>query len=209
MSEDESQRADFEGVEEESLAELLRETRQTNERLIDALESADDKAMRTSRTSLIVLGLLLTAASVGGVELINGASDFAIGLTLGGVGLLILSTLFTMAAYSVSEYPVGIGNSHAKYVHSEHPTPDEWRGKLVREYLSWNEEVTSALQETTLWFFLGQVTLLLGLGLLSFVALNLLISEIAEAVWIKLVAIVFLSLGAVIIGSSLWDAVTK
>lgn len=213
MCEDDPKDLNFEDVGEDSLEDMLVEVRRSNERLVNVLEETDDKAMRTSRTSLIVVGLLLTALSMGGFDLLRSAGTVANLLALGGVISLVVSTLLTMAAYSVSEYPAGVGENHVRFLSENKVSLEGWRARLIRDYLEWNDETEDAVVETVYMFFLGQVTLLLGIGLLSFLAVTVFLAELLGKVgppnWLIAVIFLFLGLATVIIGSTLWDTLTE
>jgi hypothetical protein len=82
----------------------LRESRRSVDRSFEKLRDIDDKAMRTTRVSLVVIGFLVTGAGVA-----TGQNSLSIGLVTGGytgLGAMFLSSavIAGIGTYSATHY---------------------------------------------------------------------------------------------------------
>ncbi|WP_135823540.1 hypothetical protein [Halorussus ruber] len=132
---------------------------------LDALSDLHTKAVRTVRITGVVLGLVLSAATL------PGARRFANGFTLAGVGALAVTLLTGLVAYSASDPKVGIGPQYLSNIRTGNYGEEEWFDALVSGYENWIEEMEelndgNARMLTVTQLCLGVAVMLLATGVL-------------------------------------------
>lgn len=135
----------------------------------------DDKAMRTVRTAVTLLGIIVTATGiVGRTDVGNPPTGAAMGFAIGGRGLA--GTIFRgMGAYTVTEPRFGVDGSHHREVTATRYSEREWLTLLLGEYEKWNTEMTETNMANANYVYQTQalmagslVVRLLGTTLLAF-----------------------------------------
>jgi len=131
------------GSLEEHDIEALRLTHEEARTVIDhqinSVRSADDKAARTFRLDAILIGLVLTA-----VSFLARSNNFDVGLFINilsivGIGLLILSFISAILAYTITDMHTGIGESDIRRLVDSKYSEKEWVILLIRSEAAWME----------------------------------------------------------------------
>lgn len=159
---------------EQTAIEALRVTRKESRTVLDKqinlLNDIDDKAMRSVRTSVIFVGIVISAIQVsGGVEEVPPADSLVFKLSAAGVGFLLISMISGIWTYSVSSANFGVSEDHRNDVllgYSER----EWLIFVLNEYDEWigemektNTKNSVGLHTTLFSLISGLVCLLLSL----------------------------------------------
>jgi len=121
----------------DTLRDARTEARASLNKRIEAIEEKDDKAMSTVRLNLILLGVSVTVASS-----VPASLRFANWLTIGGLGLLVLSTLTGIRAYMYTSYTPGITADYLAELESEEYADVEWLRWMNDRYADWLRTAT-------------------------------------------------------------------
>lgn len=153
----------------EALRITLAEYRVVLDHQIDLLNDLDDMAMWTSRTAVILLGILVSGAGIAGrLVLVSLPPGAMISFGIGGLGLVV--TIFAgVGVYTVSQPRYGVTDSHHREVTEMPYTEREWLGLMLEEYDEWSDELAVLNAENARLVFLTQ-TLLVGSLATLFVA---------------------------------------
>lgn len=150
----------------------LEESRRSFHRQIEQLKDIDEKAMRSVRTAVVVIGFVVTAV---GIATRNGHVSFGVGPTLFtgfGVFFLAVTVVIGVGTSSVTEYRTRL--SDVEYARVEQPTGSS-RGsnaELVRIYRSWLNTTEDELSESAAFLTATLTALMFGvLSLLTAAAL--------------------------------------
>ncbi|MFC4408594.1 hypothetical protein [Haloarchaeobius iranensis] len=125
-------------VETEALQVVRKESREVLSERIRLLKDIDDKAMRTVRTSVLFIGLVISAVQVSDGSLSDasvGTLSFQFGV--GGVTLLLLSIISGVFTYSASDPDFGVSDGHRFDVIQGEYTEKEWLLFQLVEYNQW------------------------------------------------------------------------
>lgn len=126
-----------EGVSLEVLRTTREESRAVLDRKLERLDEIDDKAMRTVRTSVVLLGLLISAAGLAGPERLEGIGFVPSLFSAVGASLLFVSVVLGIYSYTVSENREGIGHRYRTEARSEEYEQSEWLAVLLVGYDEW------------------------------------------------------------------------
>ena len=141
-----------------ALEAAQREARESLDRTIDAIEQKDDKAMRTVRINLILIGFAVTAVSS-----VPRVIQLANWVTVLGFECLVLSTIVGIATYTGTDYPSGVGPSYMKDIQDAAWTEGEWRSFMILEYEEWLSDTSQLDSGEGQWLFLTHALQALGL----------------------------------------------
>lgn len=127
--------------------QALRVTREESRAVLDhqiaMLNDLDDKAMRTVRTAVLLLGILASAAGIAGPERL-ARLDFLVQIfSIVAGGCLFLSAIVGTGVYVVSDITFGIGPSYRDEVCRSEYSEREWLELLLNDYSRW----TRAMRE--------------------------------------------------------------
>jgi hypothetical protein len=129
------------GSDIESLRVTREESRTVLDHQISLLNDLDDKAMRTTRTAVVLLGIIISAAGIIGADELARLPDLVFwGYGAGAFGLF-LTTIAGIIAYSQSDMTFGVGSLHRDEVREQSYTEREWLGLLLEEYDEWTSEM--------------------------------------------------------------------
>lgn len=149
--------------------QTLRVTREESRDVLDTqlekISSIDEKALRTIRNAVLLLGIALsTGALPNGASLVNWA-------TLGGTISITLSILSGIVTYVTSNPSVGVGSAYLTEAREVPYTEAEWLTLVIAGYSEWiadaEQLATSNVRTLTIsQFFLGCGIVLLTVGTL-------------------------------------------
>lgn len=77
----------------EAYRSMLEESRAVLDHQVEFLNQMDDAALRTVRTSVIVIGIVVSAASIGTGTRLSTFDPWSVGLAVGGVTSLLFSII--------------------------------------------------------------------------------------------------------------------
>ena len=152
----------------EALEKAVEESRREYDKKVETMEEIDDKAMRSVRTAVILVGLVVSAVSVSGLGAVGQLSVLSILVGGPGVVALVVSIIFGIGVYSTTEYPTGIDSDHRADVIPGGYSREEWLVHLLDEYDQWSDKLADEISQNTRYFELVQVSL--SLGILSLLA---------------------------------------
>lgn len=137
-------------VQREEAKEVLQ---QQNEKLRDI----DDKALRTVRITVLLLGVLLST-----LKLFGGRTSAINGYTILGSWLLVSSVVSGVLTYSVSGPYFGPGSRYIDRVIDRTPSKSDWEITLLRGYADWLEDMKQLNDTNAKLLLLTQLLLVAG-----------------------------------------------
>lgn len=168
MADDDSARqSEPDGEAVASDVEVLRSGREEARVVLDSqlqvLTELQTKAMKTVRTTVLVLGLVLSATTL------PGAKRFVNWLVVSGVGSLVVGIILGLGTCSGSNPEVGIGTPYLRTVRRTSYDESKWLDVLLGGYESWiegmedlNETNARLLVYTQMFVGIGVVLLAIG-----------------------------------------------
>lgn len=162
-STDASAKAPAEETAIEALRTARNESRTVLDGQIDLLNDIDDKAMRSVRTAVVFVGIVISAVQVsGGVEAVPNADSWTFRFSAAGVGFLMASIVAGIYTYSVSSANFGVSDGHREDVllgYSER----EWLIFLLNEYDEWTNEMAATNEKNSIGLHATLFSLVAGL----------------------------------------------
>lgn len=86
------------------------------DKLVASVEEIDDKAMRTVRTTVIILGFVVSAIGISGPEALGEISVLPVFFGAWGVTMLLVSVMLGIATYAVTTYDAGVGPEYRETI---------------------------------------------------------------------------------------------
>lgn len=132
---------DFRG-DEELLADLRNEARDTVDAQATTLQDIDTKASRILRVNVLLIGILVSALSIaaqggsGDGSLAANVSPFINVYSKLGIASLVLSTAFAGTTYTASELDVGIGADNLAAILQADFSKSEVEELVVKNYIA-------------------------------------------------------------------------
>ena len=146
----------------EALENAVEESRREYDKKVETMEEIDDKAMRSVRTAVILVGLVVSSVSVGGPSAVGAFSLPPVLVGAFGVVALAVSIIYGIGVYSTTQYPTGIGQLHRNDVMTGEYTHDEWSVNMIHEYGEWSEEVADEAAKNLQYLEIVQFSLSFG-----------------------------------------------
>lgn len=149
----------------ESLRVTRDEAREALDHQIEALNDLDDKAAQTLRLNVLLLGVVLTVASV----LVSSKTTPTIGRmangpVVAGVAVSAVSMVMSIWVYTSRSYRVGTGPSDLHASLSEKPPEEELLTALLYNYATWMERNSRSNKRDGAALFVSHLCLLLAMG---------------------------------------------
>ncbi|USZ68694.1 hypothetical protein NGM10_02890 [Halorussus salilacus] len=142
-----------------------REARAVLDRQIEALNDIDDKAAYTLRLNVLVLGVVLTVASI---LASSEATPTAVRVVNEVVAAGAVASGFSMVgavwAYTGTSYRTGVGRSDVRTALGRRPAETEWLAVLLYSYTIWMKRNEQANRQDGFALFVSHLFLLLSMG---------------------------------------------
>lgn len=165
----------------EALENAVEESRREYDKKVETMEEIDDKAMRSVRTAVILVGLVVSAVSVSGPRPVGDLSALSILVAAFGVGALTVAVAVGIGVYTVTRYSSGIGSPHRSDVVEGGYSYDEWLVEMLRQHDEWSEEIEDEIDASKRYLEIVQLSLLLGV-LALLVAASTVVFELAYGI---------------------------
>lgn len=138
------------------------EAREVLDHQLSVQNDVDDKAIWSVRTSVIVIGLLLSAGSFGNLSQFLTLPWYVHGLAGFGVSSLVLTVFLGIGTYTITETSPGISHQRRMEVYQREYDEHEWPRRLLRDYQSWIVEQETWNERNGYYLFLTHLLLLIG-----------------------------------------------
>jgi len=125
------------GTDVEALREGVAEFRRAYDKQVDALNRVDDRALRTGRTAVIVLGIAGSVVAAIGPESVATIEQKVRWLMGLGMGLVFLSAVSSYLTFGTTDYPGGVGTDHLDILVEPGVSEAEWLLGTLRDYQDW------------------------------------------------------------------------
>lgn len=151
----------------EPLQSAARESRIVLDHQIDLVTRMDDIAMHTLRTSVLVIGVFVSAIGLAGPAAVAELSLPGLLVFAFGLGLLFVSILFGLVTLSTSSLSLGISDRHRRLLLQRGLDGTEWNELLLREYGRWEREMEQVAEQNSRWLYYVLWTFSGGIFLLA------------------------------------------
>lgn len=143
-SQDQQVTTPAEEVDIGALETVRTESREVLKQQIQLLGDIDDKAMRTVRTSVLFIGLVISAIQLSGNSLsVGDLGAWPFRLATAGVTFLLVSIVTGIWTYSVSDPDFGVSDDHRRDVVAGGYSEREWLLFQLTEYNEWTDSMES------------------------------------------------------------------
>lgn len=154
----------------ESLRSACRESRAVLDHVNETLDDIADKGVWTARTAVLVLGIVVSALSIGPPMTTNQPTGLVPILAGVAIGLLFLSTLLGLGLYLRTENEEGIGETARTVLLENTISNRAYRRSLLQGYQAWIRVMDDRIDRAGTWLYLTWFCLSLGLVLLTVAA---------------------------------------
>jgi len=165
----------------EALENAVEESRREYDKKVETMEGIDDKAMRSVRTAVILVGLVVSAVSVGGPSAVAELAPWPVLVGAFGVGTLTVSIVAGIGVHTATRYSSGIGSPHRLDVIEGTYGYDEWLVEMLRQHDDWSREIADEIDANKRYLEVVQLSLLLGV-LALLVGASMVVFELAYGV---------------------------
>lgn len=142
-----------------------KEARAVLDRQIETLNDIDDKAAHTLRLNVLVLGVVLTIASIlASSEATPAAMRVVNEVVVAGVVATGFSMVGAFWAYTGTSYRTGVGRSDVRTALGRRPPEGEWLTALLYSYTVWMKRNERANRRDGYALFVSHLFLLLSMG---------------------------------------------
>lgn len=153
----------------ESLRVTRDEAREVINLQIDTIRNIDDKAAYTLRLNIIIVGVLLTIASLlVGDGPTPGLERFPLQSMVVGFLFSALSFIFSLWTYTSTKNETGPGPSDLNRLRSYQYEEKRWLKVLLKAYAYWMKENEKVNRRDSLALFLAHIFLFMGIGYYAF-----------------------------------------
>lgn len=121
-----------------------------------------DKALWTVRTSMIVLGVVVSAASLGDARTLRQLHPEIQVLGVAGVVLLIAASVYGLGTYFGADRIRGISPEYRRRAREGQLSEHDWRRALLHGYDEWIAEMEAITDRYGTHLFRAQALFLLG-----------------------------------------------
>jgi len=154
---------------EPSDTEVLRsacaESREVLDDQLAELSDIGDKALWTVRTSMIVLGIVASVASLGSTDTLGRLQGWILVVGLVGVVLLLTASVWGLGTYFVSDRVRGISPGYRSRTKNAGLDKRDWYRALLHGYDQWIAEMESMTDRYGSHLFKAQLLFLIGVSL--------------------------------------------
>lgn len=140
--------------------EALTAARRVYDRQIAELENIDDKAMRTARTGVIVLGFVAAALATSGPGVASGLRLLTVLYWAFSVLVVTAATFVGVGVYTVTEYPLEVRKQHVQQA-VEGP-PEGWVRGAIREVNETRDDLDEEISKNAAYLEVAQLLLVAG-----------------------------------------------
>ncbi|MUV61619.1 hypothetical protein [Halobacterium sp. CBA1126] len=126
------------------------------------LSDIGDKALWTVRTSMIVLGVVASAASLGDARTLRQLHPGVGLLGVAGVALLVAASVYGLGTYFGADRIRGISPEYRRQARESGLSERDWRQALLRGYDEWIAEMEATTDRYGTHLFRAQALFLLG-----------------------------------------------
>jgi hypothetical protein len=145
---------------------VLRSTCEESRAVLDErlakLEDIGDKAIWTVRSAILVLGLVVSAASLGDPATLRRLHAGALLLAALGTLSLLAACVFGLGTYFGMHRVTGIGSDYRRFAASESLTETTWLLAVLRGYDDWILDVERATDRSGTHLLRAQLAFLAG-----------------------------------------------
>lgn len=135
----------YSGVELDALRTVREESRTVLSAQVESLRAIDDKAMRTVRTSVLLIGLGISVIQVSDISISEDIGVWSFRFGLLGAAFLLLSIVIGVVTYSDSRPELGVSEGHRRDVVKGEYTEREWVAFQLDEYNKWTKSMKNMI----------------------------------------------------------------
>ncbi|PSP37988.1 hypothetical protein BRC71_08430 [Halobacteriales archaeon QH_7_65_31] len=161
---DEDEDVPAEEVDLQALEIVRQESREVLTEQIRLLNDIDDKAMRSVRTAVLFIGLVISAIQLSNQPVtFNQIGSWPFRLASGGLTSLLISVLLGIYTYSVSKPDLGVSEDHRTDVVQGAFSKGEWLRFQLDEYDEWTDNMNTMNTKNAVLFHSSLAAAVLGI----------------------------------------------
>jgi len=157
----------------------LRESRESYETQIAKMESLDDKALRSVRTAVLILGFTSSVISFGSIDSISSLLLPTVLSAVVGIAALLVSAVVGVGTYTVTQYEPGVRPQDRDIARDL--STEEWYEHMLDKYDEWSQNLAAELEKNTGYLELTQLSLIGGVVALVLATVGFAIQQIYSA----------------------------
>lgn len=153
----------------------LDEYRRRLDNQVKVFEGVDDKALRTVRTSVLILGVVASTVGIAGPERLSAVSNVIVLYVGVGVMLLFAAAFGGIGSYAATKYDIGPPMDTLDPDSADDGA--EWVATAVEEYSDVVRETGTRIQQNSEYVVHSQLAMLVGVTMLLTAAGMLVLSQ--------------------------------
>lgn len=138
----------------------LTAARRVYDRQLEEIDAIDERAMRTTRTAIIVLGFIAAALTAAGPGVVDDIRLLPLAFIGAGSVLVFTASFVGIGIYSITEYTHEV--DHHLIQQSFHQTANEWTELLINRLDDANSELAEEARQNGKYLGYCQISILGG-----------------------------------------------
>lgn len=148
------------GERDDGRVEALKAARRIYDRQVTELDNIDDKAMRTVRTSVIILGFVAAGLTAAGPDAASELHRIPVTVGILGTAAVFVTTFLGIGIYTVTEYPYEI---EPLDIEAAKFTPEaDWIDAATDRVNTASEDLEREIDQNARYLEYSQFSLLVG-----------------------------------------------
>jgi len=132
----------------DTLEATLRETQREYKLKVERLDEIDDRALRISRTSVLVVGFAASAVTVGGSNAVDSVPILYLVILSLGLTSTLMAAALGVGKVTVTEYPIGVGTSQRNEIRGLSYSYGSALSEYIEQYEDMVREVTQEIRRS-------------------------------------------------------------
>lgn len=166
----------------DTLEATLRETQREYKLKVERLDEIDDRALRISRTSVLVVGFAASAVTVGGSNAVDSVPILYLVILSLGLTSTLMAAALGVGKVTVTEYPIGVGTSQRNEIRGLSYSYGSALSEYIEQYEDMVREVTQEIRRSKTELAIVQYLTIFGsaglfVGSSSYILFELIISN--------------------------------
>ncbi len=181
----------------DTLEATLRETQREYRLKMERLDEIDDRALRISRTSVLVVGFAASAVTVGGSNAVDSVPILYLVILSLGLTSTLMAAVLGVGKVTVTGYPIGVGTSQRNEIRGLSYSYGSALSEYIEQYEDMVREVTQEIRRSKTELAIVQYLTIFGsaglfVGSSSYILFELIISSSALQLHLRIVQAVSL-----------------
>lgn len=150
----------------DTLEATLRETQREYRLKVERLDEIDDRALRISRTSVLVVGFAASAVTVGGSNAVDSVPIHYLVILSLGLTSTLMAAILGVGKVTVTGYPIGVGTGQRSEIRDLSYSYGSALSEYIEQYEDMIREVTQEIRQSKMELAIVQYLTMFGSGML-------------------------------------------